>query len=105
MIMKDRGRGSVLRQHWKRFIFGWMIPVVFFTFVFFVESKYASVIFFGVYGPIILSLFFVASKPYRARQVSMWQAFWWVCAVPFLVVVFVAICMVELSVLMNHWAT
>jgi hypothetical protein len=64
----------------------WAFPFFFISAPFFPGFKlHPGLVFWSVYAPIAGICFYVASKPYRARQITFIQAFLWVCMVPVLI--------------------
>jgi hypothetical protein len=80
---------SVLKLHWKRFAFMWAWPILFLTILFFPGfSTHTPLIFFGVYFPLMLACFYIASEPVRSKQVTMGTGVWWIMIVPLLIWIF-----------------
>ena len=84
--------GSVLRNHWRRFIWAWMFPVVLIGGPFLPAwAEHHKTVFFAVVVPTFLVCSSIAWKPVRTGDVSRLTGFLYVALLPFLIWVAMAL--------------
>jgi|SRR6266403_1834007 len=77
---------EAIKLYWKRFAFMWAWPILFLTILIFPGiDTHPQIIFFGIYFPLMLACFYVASKPVRDKRVTMGTGVWWIIFVPLLI--------------------
>jgi hypothetical protein len=83
MLMSE---ASVLRKHWRRFIWAWMLPVVIIGVALLPAwAEYPTAVFFVVVIPAFLVCSSMAWKPVRTGEVSRVTGFFYVALLPFLI--------------------
>jgi len=96
------GIGSVVRAHWKRFVWMWAFPVMFFASIFVpVSARYPTLFLFAIDFPVLLLCGYMASKPVRDREITLGQAFLLIYLVPFLIWVVLIFGLFGLGALLN----
>ena len=84
--MIEKADTSVLRNHWRHFIWAWIFPV--FVLIVLLLPSYAKhpvAIFATVVLPVLALCYHVAWKPVRSRQVAPTIGVFYVVLIPFLI--------------------
>jgi hypothetical protein len=76
--------GSVLRNHWRHFIWAWMFPVLLIGVLFLPAwGEHPTTVFFVVVIPAFLVCSSMAWKPVRTGEISRLTGFYYVALLPF----------------------
>lgn len=77
---------SIATSHWKWFAFMWAWPFLFLAMIFLPGfASHSLIVFFAIDFPAMVVCFYLASKPYRDKKITLGQSVWWACIVPFLI--------------------
>ena len=99
---KDDRIAAVVQKHWKRFVWMWAFPVIFFASIFLPASaQYPTLFLFAIDFPVLLFCSYQASKPVRNREVTFGQAFVLIILAPFLIWAALIFGLFGLSALLN----
>ncbi|HEU5136922.1 MAG TPA: hypothetical protein VFU13_17370 [Steroidobacteraceae bacterium] len=77
---------SVVRAHWKQFVWIWLFPILFFASIFLPASeRNLSLFVYAIVFPVLILCVYIASKPLRDRLVPLGQGIFLIFIVPFLI--------------------